>query len=271
MPDDIIDETADSSPASDASASADSSQATTQPANPADQQQQQQQQPRGFHEHPDWQRMVRSRHEDRALITALQRELQGIRQQGQPNGQQYMSPEERQKYDEAAAALEKVLAHNPKLARLLKMAEQAPEYERRFQAQDQSEARAARAQMTAATNHIKDLAAQSGLATDAANLRHVVRLVAGEAMGMEGGHARYNSGDLSLLTEAFEAVKPWFSQLRKPADQALAQTKTKTKQLPPPMRGAPAGAPAVKPPQPGKEREYERDMHKRALNMLLEG
>jgi hypothetical protein len=259
-----VDVSADSS---SAQSGADPSQATSQSASQAPAQQ-----PKGFHEHPDWQRMVASRREDRALVSQLQQKIAAFErsQQAQPGSQQTYSPEELQ----AINALKRLLAGDPELKAVLDLAKKSPQFEQRFQGMDQFQAQAARAHTSAARSHIKELAAAENLPTDDASLRHIVRLVAGEAMQLDNGNERYASGDMSVLEEAFQSIKPWLSGLRKPAEQTVAQTKNKLKQLPPPMRGSTAGEPAPKKLEQGKEREFEADMHKRAkerLSQLLQG
>jgi hypothetical protein len=254
---DEMDVSADSSPAQPTEPAAEPSQATTQPV-PA------QAQPKGFHEHPDWQRMVRSRHEDRQAMQALQRELQTLRQSGQQSTDQPLTQEETQ----ALGVLKRLMARDPDLAAALGVAKQFPQVQQRLQGYDQMQAQAARAHNNAARSSIKELAAAEGLPTDDANLKHIVRLVAGAAMELENGNERYAGGDLSVWEEAFNQVKPWFAGLRKPAEASVAQTKNKVRNLPPAPRGGAPGAPAPAKLVPGKEREFESGMHKRAKDML---
>ena len=241
------------------------SQATEQPAGA---------QPKGFHEHPDWQRMVTSRREDRAVIQRLQGEIQRLSAATQraSSGEQPLTQEEQA----ALSVLERLAARSPKLAAAMRLAEQAPNITKGMEGFQQSEARAARAQTMAARGSIKDMATEYGLPTDDASLKHIVRLVAGAAMEMPEGNERYAGGDLDILREAFEQVKPWLTAMRKPAEQAAAQTKTKTKGLPPrPGAGAAPGpaAPMVR-KQGEDDRAYETRMHATArdrLNALLNG
>jgi len=265
MFDETTDVSADSSSASPDGSDATTSQATEQPAGA---------QPKGFHEHPDWQRMVASRREDRVMIQRLQGEIQRLGQATQraSSGEQPLTQEEQN----AISVLEKLIGRSPKLAAMLKMAEQAPQFQTKLQGFEQSEARAARAQTMAARGSIKDMATEYGLPTDDASLKHIVRLVAGAAMEMPEGNERYASGDLDILREAFEQVKPWLAAMRKPAEQATATTKTKTKGLPPrPGAGAAPGPAAPMERKKGEDdRAFETRMHATArdrLNALLNG
>src|SRR5262245_22878018 len=148
------------------------SQATTQPAAPD-------QQPAGFHQHPDWQRMVASRREDRAMIQTLRGEIQRLTQTVQQR--QAQSPDAPLTQEEQAAitTLKRLMARDPELAAALGVSKQMPQFQTRMQAFDQSEARAAQAHIAASKSFVKDLAAEYGLSTDDASLKHIMRLVAG--------------------------------------------------------------------------------------------
>ncbi len=255
-----VSSSADSSSAN--TETADPSQATTQPAQPAVQ-------PKGFHEHPDWQRMVASRREDRGIIQQLQQRLQAQEQRSQQS--QRADEPLTQEEQAAVVALKRLMARDPELKTALLAGQQLPQFHQRFQGIDQMQQQAAQAHTHAARSTIKELAAADKLPTDEASLRQITRLVAGEAMALENGQERYSSGDLSVLNEAFQNVKPFLATLRKPAEDSLIQTKNKLKQLPRPAQGSAAGQPAMPKPEPGKEREYEAKLHGLARKMLLEG
>jgi len=256
MSDEIMDVSAESSPAA-AEPIADPSQATTQPA-PAPVQ------PKGFHEHPDWQSMVRSRREDRQAMEAMRRELAEFKQARQQSPDAPLSQEETQ----AIQVLKKLMARDPELAAALGLAKQLPQFQQRFQGMDQLQAQAARAHTHAAKSAIKELAATAGLKTDDESMDILVPMVAGAAARMPDGNERYSNGDLSVFSEAFNKIKPWLENLRKPADAAVAQTKFKTKTLPPAPRGSAAGSPAPVKATAENAREVEADMHRRAKDML---
>lgn len=247
--------------------------ASSQPTSQADGQQNQgsqQQQPRGFHEHPDWQRMVASRREDRALIGQLTQRLQQIEGRQQQSGQQPLTPEEQQQFQVAATALRRLLASDPELARLLQLAKGAPEIDKRLQGIDVMQQQAARAHIDHARSVVKDMAAADGLPVDNASLKRIVQLVAAEAQTLENGNDRFSSGDMTVLAEAFNNIKPWLAGLRKPAEQNVAATKNKVRGLPPtPARGGQPAGKAV-PPQVKDPRQREQQMHADARARLAE-
>jgi hypothetical protein len=255
MPDEVMDAQVDSSTTDTTTDAATAPAPSTQVAPPVDS--------RPFHEHPRFRELTTANREMKAQIAALTQRMQQTQQQGQP-----MAPEEAQQYQQAAAALKRLIGNDPELRGIFDLLKQAPQFQQRFQGIDAMQAQAARAHTNAARSAIKELAAADGLPTDDASLRHIVRLVAGEAMSLEQGNERYSSGDLSVLEEAFTAIKPWLSAMRKPAEATVAQTKNKTKGLPPAPRGGVAGQPAPAKLEPGKERAYEADMHSRARKML---
>lgn len=260
MSDEVMDVSADSSSAS--VETADPSQATTQPAQPAVQ-------PKGFHEHPDWQRMVASRREDRATIQQLQQTLQAMQQQmRQPQSQDGPLTQEEQ---QAIAVLKKLMGRDPELAAALMASKRLPQYDKQFEGVTLMQQQAAQAHYHASRAAIREMAKTEGLPTDDKSLVNIVRLVAGAAMAMENGEERFKSGDMNILQEAFDSIKDFLGAMRKPAQDSLVSTKNKVKQLPKPPVGGAAGAPAMPKPQPGKEREYEQSLHSMARKMLLEG
>lgn len=241
---------------------AETPQAATQPA-PAPQPQEP-----PFHQHPRFRELTTQNRELKQQIAQLSQAMQRFQQSQQQSSDGPLSQEEQA----AITALKRLMARDPELATALMAGKQLPQFQQRFQGIDQMQAQAARAHNTAARSAIKELAAADGLPTDDASLKHIVRLVAGEAMAMEQGNERYQSGDLSVLEEAFAAIKPWLASMRKPAQDTLTQTKNKTRQLPPPPRGAAPGQPAPPKMEPGKEgeRKFEQSLHSRAKAMLSE-
>ncbi len=131
----------------------------------------------------------------------------------------------------AVTALKRLMARDPELKTALMAGQQLPQFQQRFQGIDQMQAQAAQAHNHAARSSIKEMAAAEGLPTDDASLRNITRLVAGEAMSLENGNERYSQGDLSVLEEAFNNIKVFLTNMRKPAEQSLMQTKNKLKQL----------------------------------------
>jgi hypothetical protein len=260
----ITDAAADSSSANTgADQNADTSQATTQPGADG-----QSQQPRGFHEHPDWQRMVASRREDRAVIQQLRTEIQRLGSAVTARSSQPDAPLS-QEEQAAITTLKRLMARDPELAAALGVSKQFPQLQTRLQGYEQSQAQAARAHTSAARSFIKDLATEANLPVDDANIRHIVRLVASAAGDIENGNQRYSEGDMEVLREAFNGLKPWLEQMRKPVQQQVGQTKTKLKNLPTPTRSGSTPGPAATPKlERGKERAFEADMHSRARKLL---
>jgi hypothetical protein len=259
----------------DASSSADSSSATTEPAADSSQattqpaQQTQTPEP-PFHQHPRFRELTSQNRELKQQIAQLSQAMQRFQQtQAQPG--QPRSPEEQWQRQQAIQALKQLLGEDPELKNILELAKQKDQFQQQFQGIGQMQQQAAQAHNHAARAAIKELAAADNLPTDDASMRQIVRLVAGEAMSLENGDERYKSGDMGVLSEAYENIKPWLASLRKPAEQSLVQTKNKLKQLPKPAQGSAPGQPAMPKMQPGKEREYEQSLHGLARKMLLEG
>jgi hypothetical protein len=240
-----------------------SSQATEQPANQAPEP--------PFHQHPRFREITtqnRQLKEQLAQVVARQQQMHQ-QMQRQQNPDAPMSAEDRVKYAEAAKVLRTVLQQDPELARLLQLAQRAPQLDQSIQGMTLLQQQAAQAHNNTARSTIKDLCVAEKLPTDEKSLKRIVGLVALEAAQMEDGDARYKSGDLSVLEEAFENLKPLLASLRKPAEDNLVNTKQKTRNLPQrSVAGGPAGQPAIGKPERGNERAYEGKLAELAKKML---
>jgi hypothetical protein len=219
-----------------------------------------------FHQHPRFREITS---QNRELRQQVQQLTQWAQQQMQRQQQSASQPGLSKEETEALTVLKKLMKADPELAAALGVAGQLGQFQQRFHGMDQMQARAAQAHNNAARSAIKEMASAEGLDTSDANMKHIVRVVAGAAMDLENGNERYANGDLSVLQEAFDQVKKgWLSTLRKPAEQSLTQTKNKLRQMPPPSRGATAGSPAPAKLERGNERAFESSLHERAKKML---
>jgi hypothetical protein len=192
------------------------------------------------------------------------------RLQTRSDAQGGLTREEEAQYREAAAALKRIFAADPELAALFEARKHLPSLAQGYQSVQQLTQAQARAQQSQARNHIEQLVKTAGIEVDKKHLPHVVRLVAGAAMGLPEGNERYDRGDLSVLDEAFTEVKEFIEAFRKGGTAQVVQTKDKLKKMPPAPRGGPAGTEAPKPIEPGQERAALADMHKRGLALLRE-
>ena len=169
---------------------------------------------------------------------------------------------------EAAVALKRVFAADPELKAFFDARMTIPGLTRGYQQLTEAQQHG---QRESARSYIGTLAKEAGLPDDSKWVGHLTRLVAGHAMGIENGNERFERGDFSVLKEAFEAVKADFlGTLSKAGTANVAQAKGKLSKLPPAPRGSAAGPEASKPIEPGKEREFTRDLHKRGLALLKE-
>lgn len=222
-----------------------------------------------FHTHPRFRELVTENRTMKGTIQELQTRLTQLESTATATGT--LTAEERQQYTEAATALKRIFAMDPDLKMLLESRDYLPRLAEGYQSVQQLTAAQARNQQTAAKSHIARLAQEEGLPTDPKWVAHLVRLVAGAAMGLPDGDQRYDQGDLSVLDEAFTAVKGDFiTALRQAGAASLTQSKGKVKTLPPAPRGTSAGEPAPLKVEPGKAREFARGMHQRGLSLLKE-
>lgn len=181
-----------------------------------------------------------------------------------------VTPNEEREYAEAAQAIKRIFERDPDLKAFYESRNRLPQLEEGYANVGQMQAQARSQQAQTARTHIGQLVKDAGIDVPAAKMQHVVRLVAGAAMQLPNGNVRYDSGDLSVLDEAFEEVKGFIEDLRKGTTATVAQTKAKTKNLPPAPRGGPAGPAAPEGIKPGEERAFQTNLHKKGLALLKE-
>ena len=221
-----------------------------------------------FHQHPRFQQVTRENRELKQAVGTLTQRLQTLEQrsQQQPNG---LTPEQQTQYRDAAQALRAVMQADPELARLIEAAKQFPQMQQGYQSLGQLQQAQQVAQQQQATTHVRGLAEKAGLPTDQKFVQHLVRMTAIEAKSLDDADGRFDRGDFSVLDEAFAIVKDQvLGGFSRQATQTLRDTKQKTQNLPPAPRGGFATPDAPKKPIPGKEREYEQELHKGAMDFL---
>lgn len=251
------------------------SQATTppaqQPGQPADPNQ-----TVPFHQHPRWQQVIRENQQLKQGYAGLQQkvqQLETLQQKAQQQGG--LSQDDRKAYSEAYAALEQVLAASPKGQALLRMAEQAESIQGLQQGVQQMQQAQRQALARQGVSHIHDLAKKAELPADPNYLARLVNLVEAEALQIPDGRQRFAQGDLSVLDEAFQAVKEQFlTHMQRASTAGLLDTKRKTQGLPPVGRGAAAGPPGLSkfdPTKPNAVRERLAELGRVAQAQLAEG
>lgn len=264
-----VDSSSTSEPASSSAPAPSTPDSQAQP-DPAQQQQQAPQVP--FHQHPRFREITSQNRELRNTVQQLTQRLNQIEQRTQNQGG--ASQQDQREYLEAAQALRKVMQADPELASMLELTKRFPQLQQGVQGVQELQAQAARARLNEARSHIENLVKDAKLTIDKNYTPHLIRLIAGAAMQLPDGDERYRAGDLSVLTEAFEQIKPFLNALRTPATVATAQTKNQMKQIPPRPAGGTAGQPA-----PAKlkadasttdVRQFEANMHDRGKAMLRE-
>jgi hypothetical protein len=166
--------------------------------------------------------------------------------------------------------LERVLMNHPKMAALLKNADQLVAGQGGLQQIQQAQGQAL---LRSAQSHIHGLAKEAGLPQEPGYLQRLVRLVAAEAQQLEGGNQRFSQGDLSVLDEAFQALQGNFlAHTKRAGTAALIATKNATSQLPPAPRGGAAGPPGLPKFDPAKTsvRDRLQQLSRAAGDMLAE-
>lgn len=277
MPDDVIlDDAAGGSSTATADQTADPSQATRQPASAEGQPQPPQSRFVPYERFQEVNSKMRTYESQLAqagqVVQQLQREMAEIKA-AQHRGQG-LTTEQQQQYLQAGDAIEQIFHAHPRLKALMGLLEHAPKLLESTQSVSQlTEAQAQRHTMAARAT-VRGLAEQAGLPITGEQgrkyLDRLTRLVAMEVRAIDGGEQRYDQGDLSVLSEAFQSVLADFlNHTRREANASLATTKARTRALPPAAtRGTAPGEPAPPKLVPGKEREFEEAMHGRARQLL---
>lgn len=184
--------------------------------------------------------------------------------------QQPLSVEDRIQQEQAMEALERLIAQHPKLKGLIELAGNAPQLQ-------QLESRMGELVqahfVTTGNGMVERFAQQHGLKADDVYDAFGL-LVADDPQLFE----RVKGGDVALVARMLKSVEPIVKSLKaqgasaqRQATATLGANKIATSQLPP--RGTSSalpGEPAPKPLEPGKEREYRREMHNDARRAIRE-
>lgn len=198
-----------------------------------------------FHQHPRWQQVMGENRQMRQAIAELRREQQAARDARQVPMPAEMSHEDAVAEAQALEALERLASKHPKFKALLDHADKLPGLIQSAQGV-QSLQKANRDSLNQrGRESISGLVKSENLPTDARFVRRVEHMIAAEIAEMDGGEARFVRGDLSVIQEAFNAIKPDLALISRPAAANVIQTKNNVRNLPPAPRG---GGPGQEPP-----------------------
>lgn len=224
---------------------------------------------RGFHEHPDWQRMVRERATDRVEREQMQRELQEHRawrqeQERAARGPQRSAEEQNQRL-QARQAIKELLGEDDDWKALQQIKEKFGQLEQGYQGVQKLSEAQLRAQTNQARDYVKQIAEKANLSTDSEALSVLMPAVVGAVRRIPNGEARYEQGDMTVLNEALDKVKTYLvSKAQRETATGVLQTKQTTQRLPPRPSGGAVGQEAPPALEPGKERQFLAGLHRRA-------
>jgi len=257
----------------DSSSTTDSPDSSTSPGTqtPApgagEQNQQQNQEQVPFHQHPRFRQLTGENRALKNTVSQLTQRLDQLEARGEQRGGS--TPDEQRQMQEIAAALKKVFMADPDLKSLYDLRSKAGTFEQASSGVQQLQQQQARANLQSALTHISGLAKSAGLEVSKEHLPHVAAMIARAAMELPDGDERYRAGDHTVLSEAFDSIKPFLEALRKPATVNTAQVKAKVNQLPKRPTGGNAGQPAPESLKPGDDpRKFEASIHAKARAML---
>lgn len=227
-----------------------------------------------FHQHPDWQRMIRSRDEATQRATQVEQRAAQLEQRlRQLEGQQpkgpSRTPEEQAQRSAAVAALRDLLSEDPELKDLPQVMKLLPSIIQRLQGVDGLQKAQQQSLYTASLREIEANAKAAGLSADKTHVAYYEDVVSGIIARDPEMLARFQAGDTAVVAEAFKQWNEGFvAGVRRTSNAQLVDTKTKVRQLPPRPAGSAAGPAAPAKLEPGKEREYERGMYREMRDTL---
>ena len=157
----------------------------------------------------------------------------------------------------ALVALKELIGGDDELKSLLDLAKNSQKLTAAADGVTQLTAQQQRAQVQGAAKHVATLAKEAGLPSDPKFLTRLTRLVAIEAQGLQDGDARFDAGDISVLDEAFAAVKGDFASMRREQTAQTVATKQQLQRTVPPRPAGGASGPEAPPKlEQGKERQF---------------
>ena len=195
--------------------------------------------------------------------------LQALEKAAQRQGGD-LTAEQQAEYRQAGDALLRIIQAHPELQKLMGV----PQTFEAIQTQLQD---AQAAQYTdQARGVLWTLYGQSGLPNTPLIRNTIEDAVTGLIQRTPQALAAYRSGNPQMAAEvvarAFQVVRQQFvGELQKGNPAALAAQRTRLSNLPPRGIGGGPGTPAQKPPEPGKERDFLEQAHRRAFEMLSAG
>ena len=223
-----------------------------------------------FHQHPDWQRMVRDRNDANARAHQLEQRLRQLettpRTPGTPR-----TPEEQRARADALQALNDLVGDDPKWKAVLALAQHGPQIVQGLQGVQNLTRAQQDGLVRGARTELSSLAKEAGLPHTGDALDTIEDIVTGIIGRDPDAMQKFQQGDTSVVSAAFKKLADGFvANLRRSSTATLVDTKNKVRQLPPVSRGGPAGPAAPAKLEPGKEREYEAGLHKSARARLAE-
>lgn len=221
---------------------ADPAQAPSQPAQPAAEKQP------PFHEHPRWQQMLGQNRQLQGTVQQLSQRIQQMEALQQKAAQQgSLSAADLAQYQEAGAAMEKIMQATDWGRDLLAMRAQKAQLESGQQTLTRIQQQQAQALSRQSISHITNLAEKAGY--DVKNqpwVASLVRGIAAHALATPGANERFDQGDLTVLDEVFKEYQETFlSRLQRAGQAQTLATKQRTASLPPAPRGGAAGPPGL--------------------------
>ena len=230
---------------------------------------------RDFSQHPDWQKMVAERRQERGIIGTLQQKLAEYERAAQKPASPATprTPEETFQRTQAVAALKELIGEDPDLKGILDLVKMAPQLQGVTQHVNGLRQSQYRATVQAGHEAIRQIAQENHLPAEMVNgpaFDHLEDLITGVFTRNPDLAQRFLNGERDAVKEAWKKLDPFIGALRKPAVTGVVQTKRTLATLPPGPRGGAPGPSAPPAFDAANPRKAIGDLHNQAEALLKE-
>ena len=191
----------------------------------------------------------------------LAAEVQRQQQERQRAGQPSQLPEDHMK---AGDTLYELMSRHPRFARMIQLEQAGPLLAEGYQTAQTAQQQATHRYIADEHTRLGAMAEKAGLPSTPADIMNLSHQVAGLIYGNPRAAAAYRAGDRRVLDAALHSIVTMYAGAGRQQAVRLAQTKTRTTQLPPRSAGGPPGIP----PQPAFGKMTEREFYKEGSKRL---
>lgn len=224
-----------------------------------------------FHQHPRFQQLIGENRSLKGEVTTLRQAVEDLKRTAT---QPARTPEQREERAQALRVLKELQSEDPEYQELQQIRKEWAQIKQGYEGIGQVALSQQRAQVAQARSHISNLAKEAGLPGNEQYLNRLTRFIVAELRVNPEHVARFENGDLSVVTDAFQAVhKDFLGSVKREAATNVLNAKNNLQRLPPrPGAGGAAGKEAPMTLKPGDDpRAFRRQMFAKGREVLAEG